>query len=91
MKRPKLSLGDLLAGRSATKDPASSNSPIPATNETEEQVQKQLADAREEARNALAEWLRYPTPYYEKAWTEAIEKVQRLEARIPKRKAMFGG
>ena len=51
----------------------------------------QLGDARREAQNALAEWLRYPTPYYEAAWDEALDKVQRLEARIPKRKATSGG
>ena len=91
MKRPRFSFGDLLAGSSATKNPASSNSRVSPANETDDQVQKQLADAREEAQNALAEWRRYQTSYYERAWAEALEKVHRLEARLPKRKATFGG
>ena len=88
MKRPKISFGDLLAA--AKKNLASSSSRTPATNETDD-PQKQLDDARREARNALAEWRSYPTPYYEAAWNEALDKVQRLEARIPKRKATSGG
>jgi len=53
-------------------------------------IEKQLADARKEAQNALDEWRSYPTQYYENAWAEATAKVQRLEARIPKRKAASG-
>jgi len=52
-----------------------------------EPIQKQLADALMEEQNALAEFRRWQTPYYEKAWAEAIDKVRRLEAKIPKRKA----
>lgn len=88
MKRPKISFGDLLAA--ANKNAAPSSSRTPATNETDD-LQKQLDDARREAQNALAEWRSYPTPYYEAAWNEALDKVQRLEARIPKRKATSGG
>ena len=88
MKRPKISFGDLLAA--ANKNAASSSSRTPATNETDD-LQKQLGDARREAQNALTEWLRYPTPYYGAAWNEALDKVQHLEARIPKRKATSGG
>lgn len=54
-------------------------------------IQKQLADTRKEEQEAMAEWRRYSTPYYEAVWNVAIAKVQRLEARIPKRKATFGG
>jgi len=67
-----------------------SGSRTPATNETDD-FQKRLADAQKETQNALAEWRRYPNPYYELAWTEAIDKVKRLEARLLKRKATFGG
>ena len=88
MKRPKLSFGDLLA--IAKRNLASSRLSTPVLDETDD-LQEELADARREARNALAEWRSYETPYYEAAWSEALDKVQRLEARIPKRKAMSGG
>ena len=88
MKRlSKFSLVDLLAA--INKNRASSRSRTPATNETDD-LQKQLADAQREAQTALAEWRRYPNPYYELAWAEAIDKVRRLEARVLKRKATFG-
>ena len=54
-------------------------------------LQQQLAEARSEAQNALAEWRSYQTPYYESVWHEAIAKVQRLEAALPKRKATSAG
>jgi hypothetical protein len=89
MKRlSEFSFGDLLAA--INKNRASSSSRTPATNETDD-PQKQLADAQKEAQNALAEWRRYPNPYHELAWAEAIDKVKRLEARLLKRKATFGG
>lgn len=88
MKRPRLSLRDILAA--ANKNTASSISPTPATDETDD-LQNQLDNARREAQNALAEWRSYPNPYYELAWVEAVKKVQRLEARIPKRRATSGG
>jgi len=43
-------------------------------------LQKQLDAARLEERNAMAEFRRWETTYYEKAWTKAIQKVARLEA-----------
>ena len=43
-------------------------------------LQKQLADARLEEQNALAEYRRWETAYYERAWAKAIEKVNRIEA-----------
>jgi hypothetical protein len=89
MKRlSEFSFWDLLAA--INKKRASSSSRAPAPNETED-PQKQLADAQTEAQNALAEWRRYPNSYYELAWAEAIDKVKRLEARLLKRKATFGG
>ena len=53
----------------------------------ESDLRKQLADARLAEQNALAEFRLWETPYYEKTWAEALEKVRRLEAKIPKRKA----
>jgi hypothetical protein len=53
----------------------------------ESDLQKQLAEARLEEQNALAEFRRWETAYYERAWAKAIEKVKRLEAQIPKQKA----
>ena len=47
-------------------------------------IQWQLANARKEEQNAMAEFRRYETPYYEELWAEAIEKVQRLEAKLSK-------
>jgi acyl-CoA synthetase (AMP-forming)/AMP-acid ligase II len=89
MKRlSEFSFGDLLAA--INKDRASSSPRTPATSETDN-LQKQLADAQKEAQNALAEWRRYPSPYYELAWAEASDKVKRLEARLLKRKATLGG
>ena len=89
MKRlSEFSFGDLLAA--INKNVSSLSSRTPATNETDD-PQKQLADAQKEAQNALAEWRRYPSPYYEREWVEAIDKVKRLEAMLPKRKATFGG
>lgn len=88
MKRPKLTFGDILAA--AFKNTASSSLRTPATHETDD-LQKQLDNARREAQNALAEWRSYPNPYDEKAWAEAVEKVHRLEAKIPKRKATSRG
>lgn len=92
MKRVRLTLRDVLAAALATTDTASSNSRIPVTDEAGDQVliQKQLAEAHREAQNALAEWRQYPTSYYELEWAKAIDKVQRLEASIPKRKAASG-
>ena len=84
MTRPKFSLRDILAA--ADKNTASSISRTPATDETDD-LPKQLDNARREAQNALAKWRSYPNPYYELAWVGAVKKVQRLEARIPKRKA----
>lgn len=93
MKRVRLTLRDVLAAALATKDTASSSSASPQTGEADDQtlIQKQLAEARREAQNALAEWRSYPTPYYEAVWNAAIAKIQRLEARIPKRKAASRG
>ena len=68
MRRPKLSLGDLLAA--AKKNTASSRSRI--------DPQQQLDDARREAQKALAEWRSYETQYYEEAWLGAVAKVRRL-------------
>jgi hypothetical protein len=51
------------------------------------ELQKQLAEAQMEEQNAMAEFRRWGTPYYEKAWAESIDKVERLEAKIPKTKA----
>ena len=56
-----------------------------------ESLQKQLADARMEEQNAMAEYRRYETLYYDAAWAKAIEKVKRLEAKIPKRLAQKSG
>ena len=88
MTRPRFSLRDILAA--ANKNTASSISRTPATDETDD-LQKQLDNALREAQNALAEWRSYPNPYSERAWAEAVEKVQRLEARIPKRWDTSGG
>ena len=88
MKRPKLGLRDILGA--ANKDTAPSVSRTPATDETDD-LQKQLDNAWRGAQNALAEWRSYPTRYYEAAWDEAVAKVRRLEARIPKHKATSGG
>jgi len=40
-----------------------------------------------EEQNALAEFRRYQTPYYDKSWAKAIERVKRLEDKIPKQEA----
>ena len=88
-QRPRFSFGDPPAAASAKKNTASSNSGAQLTDEAD--IQNQLADARKEAQNALAEWRSYPNPYYELTWAEAVAKVQRLEARIPKRKTTSGG
>jgi hypothetical protein len=53
----------------------------------EEPIQKQLVDAHMEEQNALAEFRRYETPYYDKSWANAIERVKRLEDKIPKQEA----
>jgi len=71
--------------------PAPDKADIQTASDDQDLIQKQLADARKEAQEALAEWRRYPTPYYETMWKEAIAKFERLEARTPKRKATFGG
>jgi hypothetical protein len=55
--------------------------------EDEESLRKQLAAARVEAEIALAEFRRYSTPYYDRSWAEAVEKVKRLEDKILKREA----
>jgi hypothetical protein len=47
-------------------------------------IQKQLTAARKEEQNAMAEFRRYETPYYEELWAKATEKVQRLEAKLSK-------
>lgn len=88
MKRSKCSFRGILAA--ANKNPASSISRTPAPDETDD-LQKQLNKAQREAQNALAEWRSYPNQYYEDRWAEAVEKVRRLEARLPKRKATSGG
>ena len=48
---------------------------------------QELAAARIEQRKATAEFFRYHTDYYEKSWTAAIRKVQRLEEEIRRREA----
>jgi hypothetical protein len=53
----------------------------------EEPLQKQLVDARAEEQNAMAEFRRYETPYYDKSWAKAIGRVKRLEDKIPKQEA----
>jgi hypothetical protein len=58
-----------------------------ALSDDEESIQKQLVDARAEEQNAFAEFRRYATPYYDESWAEAMERVQRLEDKISKRKA----
>jgi hypothetical protein len=52
----------------------------------ESELRKQLAEARLEEQNAMAEFRRWGTPYYEREWAKSIEKVERLEAKIPKKK-----
>ena len=52
-----------------------------------ESIQKQLADAQKEVQNAMREFRSWGTPYYEQAWLDAVEKVRRLEAKVPKQKA----
>jgi len=52
-----------------------------------ESIQKQLADAQKEAQNAMGEFRSWGTRYYEEAWLEAVERVKRLEAKIPKKRA----
>ena len=75
--------------------PASAPQHAASTERTESDdealIQQQLAEAQREAQNALAEWRSYSTPYYEAAWIEAVAKVQRLEATLPKRKAASAG
>lgn len=98
MKRLRFSLGDLLAAALGAKNTPSLSLRIPVTDDADvgtasddpALIQEQLANARSEEDNALAEWRRYPTPYYEAMWNEAIRKVQRLEAKLTKRKAASG-
>jgi phosphoenolpyruvate carboxylase len=52
-----------------------------------ESIQEQLAAAQKEAQNAMGEFRSWGTRYYELAWLEAVEKVKRLEAKIPKKRA----
>jgi hypothetical protein len=58
-----------------------------AVSDDSESIQKQLADARTKEQNALAEFLRYKTSYYDGLWAEAMEEVKRLEAKISKLRA----
>lgn len=98
MKRLRFSLRDLLAAALGTKNAPSSSLRIAVPDEADIEtasydpalIEKQLADARKKAQHALGEWRSYPTQYYENAWAEASAKVQRLEARIAKRKAASG-
>ena len=53
----------------------------------ESNLQKQLADARKAEQDALAEFRRWETSYYEQAWAAAIKKVARLEAQQMLRRA----
>ena len=56
-----------------------------------ESIQKQLANARTKEQNALAEYLRYKTRYYDELWAEASQEVKRLEAKIRKQNARQSG
>jgi hypothetical protein len=56
-------------------------------NDDIESIQKQLADARTKEQNAVAEFLRYKTDYYDRLWAEAMEEVKGLEAKISKLRA----
>ncbi len=80
---------------SGSKDTSSSSASFHAPDEPadltasddNEHIQKQLADAQMEVKNAMAEWRRYQTRYDEAVWAEAVEKVRHLEAKIAKREA----
>jgi len=63
------------------------NSKHRTVSDDSESIQKQLADARLEEQKAMADFRRWETSYYGQVWAEAIEKVKRLEAKIPKQKA----
>ena len=64
-----------------------SNSKDRTVSDDSESIQKQLADAQKEVQNAMREFRSWGTPYYEQAWLDAVEKLKRLEAKIPKKRA----
>lgn len=65
--------------------------PVAELKRTTENPLKSNWPRREEAQNAPGEWRSYPNGHYEDAWAEASAKIQRLEAKIARRKAASGG
>jgi len=63
------------------------NSKHRTVSDDSESIEKRLTDAQKEVQNAMREFRSWGTPYYEQAWLDAVEKVRRLEAKIPKKRA----
>lgn len=57
----------------------------------QELIEKQLADARQEAKIAFGDWCNYYNKDYEDVWAGACAKVRLLETMIRKRKVASGG